>query len=63
MPRTYRFTGDTTHCEECSTELEPIVYKGLKLACPECVPDKLMAQYRLGSDEAAYLQAYGEGDL
>jgi uncharacterized protein (DUF983 family) len=63
MPRTYKYNGAVEQCEECGAELEAIVYKGLKLACPECVPSGLFEKYKLGGDEEAYLEAYAAGEL
>jgi hypothetical protein len=58
MPRTYKYNGAVEECEECGAELEAIVYKRLRLACPECVPSDLFAKYKLGGEEEAYLEQY-----
>lgn len=63
MPRTYKYHGAVEDCPECGTELEAIVYKGLKLGCPECIPSGLFMKYRLGGDEEAYLEAYAADEL
>lgn len=45
MARFYPATTDKTHCEDCGEELEPFVYRGLKLGCPGCIPDGLVEKY------------------